>query len=166
MDDEEVCRSHSFGRTYTLYRRLTAHLTDVDLDEFLERPDANSLHQEFALAKIAVATAHGDSAINPRTLLEMIRTLFEIAEKKKRIEEGVTLNIRMDDKMSQHIRKEAHRIIKAFVEVIDDMSPNIRQEVLFKVKEKLRLPGNTLTLQHGGRLLGVKDPSAQEGEDT
>lgn len=146
---EETCRVHASGRAYTLYNRLAASLSDSAIEELIERDD-RSLDQEFILAKIALSSYLdlSESEISSKELMRLVKEFFIIAEKKKNIESGQTLNIAWDDKVVNALRTRMKILIKAFINIIDKYidDPDVKQQILIELKEQTTMFGNMLTV--------------------
>lgn len=165
MANEDVCRSHAVGRPYALYTRLAASLSDASLDEFLEKePDSRDLSQEFALAKLALSGVLEDSQLSSKELLDNLNLFFTIAHKKKRIEEGETLNLQWSEELANSMRKRWRQVIKALESVLTEelvlLQDKLGEEfdiqffvknILAKVRERTRLLGNSVTMPSVGQ---------------
>lgn len=146
---EETCRIHASGRAYTLYNRLAASLSDSAIEELIERDD-RSLEQEFTLAKVALSSYLDSSEenVSSKELMRLVKEFFIIAEKKKNIESGQTLNIAWDDKVVNALRTRMKILIKAFINIIDKYinDPDVKQQILIELKEQTTMFGNMLTV--------------------
>jgi len=159
MTNEDVCRNHAVGRPYHLYTKLAANISDTALEEFIEKDNGRDLSQEYALAKIALSGILEDSQLSSKELLENLNSFFNIAQKKKRIEEGDTLNIQWNDELVNSLRKRWRLVIKAIGNVLveeltplqDRIGPDFDinffiRGIMNKVREQTRLLGNSVTV--------------------
>lgn len=157
MTNEEVCRTHVSGRPYSLYTKLAAQINDASLEEFIER-ETYDLSQEFALAKIALSAALDNQQITSKELMENLNAFFTIAQKKKRIEEGETLNVQWNDELVVALRKRWRKTLIALEGVLIDSIKEIPsvpkdfdyefwvKKVMTRVKEQSKLLGNAITV--------------------
>lgn len=162
MRDEDSCRVHIRARTYNVYTVLSQHMADDALEAMIERDDRD-LAQEYQLARMVIANmvdpveqAISGKKFRPDKLLEMLKTFFEIAEKRKKIEEGDQLNIRIDDEAKRHIRGRMKALIGAFQQALQEHLPDqesLHCRILARVRELSHLPGNEKTIvpMHNGK---------------
>ena len=148
MENEIVCRSHSFGRPYSIYSKLAATLSDSVLEEIVEADDRD-LSQEYALAKVALSSVLDDpKSIKSDKLLAMCKDFFTIAEKKKNIEQGQVLNISWNDDLVNSLRTRVRNLIKTFEALLEEKieDPDLRKEILTELRDRAKLVGNMVTV--------------------
>jgi len=144
-------------------------MADVAFEDILERND-RSLDQEFALAKVAVSTMLSgpqDQLPGPNELLEMLERFFRIAEKLSKIENGESLNIKLDDNTAAEMRKQTKRLVGAMKQALTEIVPkeSVRLQILSRVRELVNLKGNKITLP-GRRSQGRDFYLKGDGSDT
>jgi len=169
MSNEDSCRVHARGRTYSIYSQLVGRMADVAFEDILERND-RSLDQEFALAKVAVSTMMSgpqDQLPGPNELLEMLERFFRIAEKLSKIENGESLNIKLDDNTAAEMRKQTKRLVGAMKQALSEFIPqeSVRLQILARVRELVNLKGNRITLP-ARRSQGQDFYGKEDGSDT
>lgn len=148
MEGEQVCRSHSHGRPYSIYSILAGTLSDTVLEEIIEKDDRD-LSQEYSLAKVALSHAlENYENVDSKELMSMVRDFFTIAEKRKNIEQGQVLNVAWDDKMVSAMRIRMRKMILTFSDILEQYIPDEgkRKEALKELRERTALVGNSLTI--------------------
>lgn len=161
MANEDVCRMHAHGRPYSLYTKLAAQISDSSLEEFVEK-ETYDLSQEFALAKIALSAALENQQITSSELLENLTKFFNIAQKRKKIEEGDIINVQWNDELIVAMRKRWRKTLLALEEVLQfavKEIPNLPKDfdidfwirkVMTHVKERSKILGNSITSPTNG----------------
>lgn len=148
MEGEHVCRAHAVGRPYSIYSKLAAQLSDSVLEEIVAADDRD-LSQEFALAKVALSHALDQTPqVSSKELLGMIKDFFTIAEKKKNIESGQTLNISWGDEMVNSLRLKIRKLIKTFEEILKEYvkDEDLCNQIMLELRERTKLIGNSVTV--------------------
>ena len=144
---EVVCRKHMRGRSLTIYNKLAATLTDTELEELIEA-DEHDLSQEFALARACIAGAlDTPEAYSSKDVMDMIKQLFIIAEKKKNIEQGQVLNISWNDDLVNSLRARVRKMIRTFSEIIDEnvTDENVKKKMLEELYSRTKLNGKMIS---------------------
>lgn len=155
MTNEDCCRQHAHGRPYSLYTQVAAQLADSSLEEFIEKENYD-LTQEFALARIALAGAMENGQMTSTDLMERLDMFFKIAQRKKKIEEGDTINLSWNDDLVIALKKRWRLTIQALEGVLKEeiMKLPLKEEVdvdflinviLTKVRQESKLIGNRMT---------------------
>lgn len=155
MRNEDVCVTHAKNRAYKLYSKLAATISDSQLEEFIEK-DQRDLTQEFALARIALSGALDNRSISSEQLMSLVKEFFDIALKKKRIEEGDLVNIQWNDDMANALRLRFRNIIKELGDTLkahltDDVlradvdKDELLKKIFYDLKKVTKLLGNKLT---------------------
>ena len=161
MANEDTCRTHSHGRPYSLYTKLAAQINDASLEEFIEK-ETYDLSQEFALAKIALSAALENQQITSKELLDNLSQFFNIAQKRKRIEEGDVINVQWNDELVVALRKRWRKTLQALEAVLVSSVkeiPNLPEDfdtefwvkkVMTLVRQESKLIGNSITAPTNG----------------
>ena len=112
MANSDVCRKHLGHRQYSLYTKLASHIADISIDELLALDtDQWDLTTEFNLAKVALSAQLEQGKITSEQLLDNLQKFFKIAELKKKIESGETLQIKYDDETYQQLRAKWRKML-------------------------------------------------------
>lgn len=140
---EIFCSAHLQQRPKSIYAKLADTLTDSELEELIQADD-HDVSQEFALARICVASAvekAKEKGYSEKTILNMLKDFFTIAEKKKNIEQGQELNISWNDEMVNSLRLKIRSVLKAVVSVANEeiKDPEDRARFLKKVKARTKM---------------------------
>ena len=161
MANEDVCRTHAHGRPYSLYTKLAAQINDASLEEFVEK-ETYDLSQEFALARIALSAALENGQLTSKELLDNLTQFFNIAQKRKRIEEGDVINVQWNDELVVALRKRWRKTLQALEVVLTNHLreiPNIPEDfdtefwikkVMTAVRQESKLIGNNITSPTNG----------------
>jgi len=150
MTNEDSCRVHARGRSYSIYSMAMAQAHDVAFEEMLEN-QGQSFDQELAMARLFLADQLNkpkDQMPSGKEVLDMIETVVRIGERVKKIMDGETLNISFDDSAASEMRKYMRRYIEALKEALQIhlQDPVLIVRIMRSVQEKSRLKGNEVTL--------------------
>lgn len=159
MENEDSCRRHMRARPYSILTLASSALADGILEEMIEG-DERDLTEEYQTSRYILAhqSAVLIKALNdPDTLLDpkvvsgytkASKTFFEIAERRKKIEDGEQLTITIDPQSKQFIQRRINAILKAFKEVLEEHihADSVVKEILYALQQKLKLPGNARTI--------------------
>jgi hypothetical protein len=112
------------------------------MDELMALP-ANDTNAEFALARTALAMLQQHPPNTPLELLEIMDLFFSVAEKKKRIDSGTTINVRWDENMVNELKQRFSKLIRAFKAALDSrrggvLDDNTIAAILSQVKAELQ----------------------------
>lgn len=144
--NEDSCRVHQRGRTLGVYTLLAGGQSDISFEDILER-DNKDLVEEFALARMAIMemlARDPDQRPPAEMMLTHIKTFFEIAEKRKKLEDGDIISVRFDDEAAAQVRKQVRATIKAFADAINEagLSPSVQAQIIASARDKLHRMGN------------------------
>ena len=144
-----------------MYTKLAAQINDASLEEFIEK-ETYDLSQEFALAKIALSAALENQQITSKELLDNLSQFFNIAQKRKRIEEGDVINVQWNDELVVALRKRWRKTLQALELVLTTHLAEIPgvpedfdkefwvKKVMTAVRQESKLIGNAITAPNNG----------------
>lgn len=159
MENEDSCRKHMRARPYSILTLAAGSLADGMLQEMIEG-DERDLTEEYQTSRYVLALqskallellSDKDKPVDPKVVASYAKaskTFFEIAEKRKKIEDGEQITITIDPQSKQHIQRRISIMIQAFREVLEEYihADSVRKEMLYSLQQKLKLPGNKRTI--------------------
>lgn len=153
MDGEDSCRVHMRGRTYNIFTVAAQNFADSALENMIERDDRD-LAQEYQLARALIAQELdpdklGTGGVDGIKLMKMLSMFFDIADKRKKIESGETLNVQIGDEARRFIQQRMKSFVGAIDQTLKEFFPeqeSLRLQILERVRELASLPGNEKTI--------------------
>lgn len=145
MYGEDVCGKHKKARSKSLYTRVVDEAT-TGLFRTLLDEDERSVAKEYQLARIAVSRLVDDEEANPKEVLEVVSTFMQLAERRGRLEQGMTLNVKWDDNMLRAVRGKLRAVIVAFRDVLEEHVPEMADMLMERARIEMRTYGNLRSL--------------------
>ena len=153
MEGEDSCRVHMRGRTYNIFTVAAQNIADSALENMIERDDRD-LAQEYQLARALIAQELdpeklGKKGVDGIKLMKMLSMFFDIADKRKKVESGETLNVQIGDDARRFIQQRMKAFVGAMGTALEEFLPekeSLRLAILQRVKELAALSGNEKTM--------------------
>lgn len=146
--NQDSCWVHSRSQAASsLYDVVTGRIGDIAFEDVLARDD-RSVDQEFNLARWALMLKAGmaKDQLDPDSMMRAVQLFMDVAEKRKRLEDGVHISVKVDDDTAVEIRRQVTRVIKAFSVALDEVIPEeaARMRVLTRAREMMHNPAGLL----------------------